>query len=134
MQALDQIEDCLTRLADRALGTCALLDRGGEARVVYPVPRWPDLVSLGLDETIQYGAASLQVVRRVRLLLDRVEHAAPTDRQPPLAERRALLDRLIRSGFPDPVLAATAVGAAISPLPIVASTGSGKPRQVAGRA
>jgi uncharacterized membrane protein len=116
VQALDQIEDALTRLADRALGPCALLDRDGVVRVVFSAPRWPDLVSLGLDETLQYGAGSLQVARRMRLLLDRVQDAAPPHRQPPLAERRALLDRLIRAGFADPALAETAARADVEGL------------------
>ncbi|WP_411088717.1 DUF2254 family protein [Streptomyces sp. 061-3] len=64
VQALDQIEDALLRLSDRPLGPAWLVDRRGRPRVHSSAPHWPDLISLALDETLLYGAANPQVVRR----------------------------------------------------------------------
>ncbi|WP_327239170.1 DUF2254 domain-containing protein [Streptomyces sp. NBC_01318] len=64
VQALDQIENALLRLSDRPLGPAWLVDRRGRPRVHSSAPHWPDLISLVLDETLLYGAANPQVVRR----------------------------------------------------------------------
>ncbi|MFE6361792.1 DUF2254 family protein [Streptomyces sp. NPDC057806] len=104
VQALDQIEEGLLRLAGRPLGPAWLLDRAGRPRVRCPAPQWPDFVSLALDETLLYGCGNPQVVRRLRALLDRVGAEAPKDRAQPLHERRAALDRLTATALPDPLL------------------------------
>ncbi|MFD9129956.1 DUF2254 domain-containing protein [Kitasatospora sp. NPDC059571] len=94
VQALDQIEEALVRLAPRALGPAVLTGPDGQPRVRCPAPHWADLVGLALDEVLFYGAGSLQVPRRLRVLLERVRPAAPPHRHGPLDERGALLDRL----------------------------------------
>ncbi|MFI9768149.1 DUF2254 domain-containing protein [Streptomyces sp. NPDC052415] len=104
VQALDQIEEGLLRLAGRPLGAAWLLDRAGRPRVRCPAPQWPDFVSLAVDETLLYGCGNPQVVRRLRALLDRVGAEAPEDRAQPLHERRAALDRLTATALPDPLL------------------------------
>ncbi|MGW0910967.1 DUF2254 family protein [Streptomyces sp. NPDC002784] len=104
VQALDQIEEGLLRLARRPLGPAWLLDRAGRPRVRCPAPQWADFVSLALDETLLYGCANPQVVRRLRALLDRVRAEASEDRAQPLDERRAALERLTATALPDPLL------------------------------
>ncbi|MEV7283319.1 DUF2254 domain-containing protein [Streptomyces sp. NPDC093252] len=104
VQALDQIEDGLLRLAGRPLGPAWLLDRAGRPRVLCPASDWPGLVSLALDETLLYGAGNPQVARRLHALLDRVLAAAPAERRAPLLERREALRRLTAAGLPDPLL------------------------------
>ncbi|MFJ8086246.1 DUF2254 family protein [Streptomyces sp. NPDC096205] len=108
VQALDQIEDGLLRLADRPLGSTWLLDRKGRRRVSCPAPHWPDLVSLALDETILYGYGEPQIVRRLRALLERLVTAASEDRKEPVAERLAALERLSSTGLPDALLSRVA--------------------------
>ncbi|MER7570229.1 DUF2254 family protein [Streptomyces sp. NPDC126514] len=108
VQALDQIEEGLLRLAGRPLGPAWLLDRASRPRVRCPAPQWPDFVSLALDETLLYGCGNPQVVRRLRALLERVGAEAPKDRAQPLHERRAALDRLTATALPDPLLNRTA--------------------------
>ncbi|MFI1096927.1 DUF2254 domain-containing protein [Streptomyces sp. NPDC020917] len=104
VQAMDQIEDGLIRLAGRPLGPAWLVDADGRPRVSFPAPRWSDLVSLALDEILLYGTSNPQVVRRLRALLARVLAAAPPRRRPPVAERAAALDRLTAAAFPDVLL------------------------------
>ncbi|MGW0665007.1 DUF2254 family protein [Streptodolium elevatio] len=102
VQALDQIEDALLKLSGRALGTFGLVDDAGAIRVRCPAPSWRDLVALGLDEILLYGAANPQVARRVRALAERTAAHAPEVRRPPLLERLVVLDRLTRRAAPDP--------------------------------
>lgn len=101
VQALDQVEDALLKLSGRALGTFGLVDDAEVVRVRCPAPSWSDLVALGLDEILLYGAANPQVARRIRALLQRTAAHAPPDRRPPLLARIALLDRLVRQAAPD---------------------------------
>jgi uncharacterized membrane protein len=110
VQALDQIEETLVRLVTRPLGVTLVTDADGTPRLRRSAPGWPELVSLALDEILDYGSASLQVVRRVRVLLDTVAAVAPDHRRAPLAERLALMSRLART-FRDPLLVAVAEGA-----------------------
>ncbi|MEV5488472.1 DUF2254 family protein [Streptomyces bobili] len=108
IEALDQIEDVLRRLADRAHGPYWLVDEAGRPRVSCPAPYWPDLVSLALDETLLYGSANPQTVRRLHALLDHLLAATADDRGAPLAERREALHRLAATALPDPLLNAVA--------------------------
>jgi uncharacterized membrane protein len=108
IEALDQIEDVLLRLADRAHGPYWLVDEAGRPRVSCPAQHWPDLVSLALDETLLYGSANPQTVRRLHALLDRLLAATAEDRRAPLAERREALHRLAATALPDPLLNAVA--------------------------
>lgn len=104
VQALDQIEDALVRLAGRSLGDAWLLDDTGAPSVSYPAPRWQDFISLALDETLLYGAMNPQVARRVRALLAHVAAAAPKDRLAPVGERLDALNRMVTAAMHDPLL------------------------------
>ncbi|MFD0634848.1 DUF2254 domain-containing protein [Catenulispora yoronensis] len=109
VQALDQIDDALTRLASADLGTGSVADAGGTTRIRYQVPSWSAYVSLALDEILHYGAGSLQVVRRTRALLDGLLATCPAARRGPLETRLALLDRLVAEHFTDPGTRRTAM-------------------------
>jgi len=69
VQALDQIEDLLRRLGRRQLDAGYARDEAGAIRVTFPVPAWEDYLALSFDEIRQYGATSVQVVRRLRSAL-----------------------------------------------------------------
>lgn len=104
VQALDQIEDSLLRLAGRPLGPAWLTDAKGTPRVFCPAPDWAGLLSLALDETLLYGASNPQTVRRLHALLQRLLATAPAHRQPALTERSDALDRLAAATLTDPLL------------------------------
>ena len=109
VQALDQVDDVLHRLAGRALGDGLLADAAGAVRVRFPAPRWDMFVALAFDEVMLYGAGSLQVARRLRALLADLLAAAPPGRREAVAARLATLGRLVRQAQPDPALAAEAM-------------------------
>jgi len=102
VQALDQIEDLLLRLGQRRLDVGRIRDAEGRLRLVVPVPTWEDLLVLSLDEIRFCGANSIQVMRRMRALLeDLVEQVLPERR----AGLRHYLERVengIERAFEDP--------------------------------
>ena len=102
VQALDQIEDLLRRLGQRTLDLGHLVGVRGFTRVTYPAPTWDDLVALGLDEIRMYGSDSLQVVRRLRLLLENLAETVTPDRRAPVLDRLERLDAAIEAGIPAP--------------------------------
>ena len=69
VQALDQIEDLLRRLGRRQFDAGHARDSDGTIRVTFPVPTWQDYLALSFDEIRQFGAASIQVARRLRAAL-----------------------------------------------------------------
>jgi uncharacterized membrane protein len=109
VQALDQLDDVLHRLARRSLGDGRLLDDSGRVLVRFPAPRWDAFVALAIDEIIVYGAGSIQVTRRLRALLDDLMASAPPSRRPPVSARIATLQRAIRGALADETIAAEAM-------------------------
>jgi uncharacterized membrane protein len=69
VQTIDQIEDLLRRLARKDLDIGTIVDAHGVVRLVIPVPTWEDYLALAFDEIRQYGANSVQVLRRLRSAL-----------------------------------------------------------------
>jgi uncharacterized membrane protein len=85
VQALDQIEDLLGRLGRSHLDAGYARDETGAIRVVFPTPTWNDYLELSFDEIRQFGAQSLQVVRRMRVALTSLAASIPD------AQRRAAI-------------------------------------------
>ena len=69
VQAIDQIEDLLHRLGRRDLDAGYARDGNGVIRLIYPMPTFEDYLTLAFDEIRQYGAGSVQVMRRLRAAL-----------------------------------------------------------------
>lgn len=89
VQALDQIEDLLRRLGHSQLDAGYARDATGTIRVIFPVPTWQDYLALSFDEIRQFGASSVQVMRRLRAGLTGLSESVAT------RERRdAVLDYL----------------------------------------
>ena len=101
VQALNQTDNLLRHIAARSLGDGRLADADGNTRVVYPAPTWEALLALALDETMQYGASSLQVARRLRALLSDLLEVTPDQRRAPVQSRLDALDRAVAGAFPD---------------------------------
>ena len=69
VQTIDQIEDLLHRLGRRNLDVGYATDGSGAIRLILPMPTWDDYLTLAFDEIRQYGASSVQVMRRLRAAL-----------------------------------------------------------------
>lgn len=102
VQAIDYLEELLIRLGNRDLGIGVTADEQGVVRLRMRTPTWEDFVSLATDEIRHYGGDSLQVLRRLRAMLEDVAAAVPPDRRPVLRMRRAAVDAAARAAFPDP--------------------------------
>lgn len=77
VQTMDQIEDLLRRLGQRDLDAGCSRDRHGILRLIVPMPTWEDYLTLAFDEIRQYGATSVQVMRRLRSALLGLKEALP---------------------------------------------------------
>jgi uncharacterized membrane protein len=69
VQTIDQIEDLLHRLGRCNLDVGYAADSSGAVRLIFPMPTWEDYLTLAFDEIRQYGASSVQVMRRLRAAL-----------------------------------------------------------------
>jgi uncharacterized membrane protein len=101
VQALDQIGDLLLRLGRRSLMTAPFRDDAGIVRVTIPLPSWDDFLRLGFDEICAYGAASMQVMRRMNALLIELIRALPDVRRPALVEWQRRIENSINRHFAD---------------------------------
>jgi uncharacterized membrane protein len=98
VQVLDHLEDLL-----RLVGRTDLADQGdapgaGESGLVIPVRRWADYLTLGVTEIREYGKSSIQVVRRMRAMLEELADAVlPERREAVLLELRQLEEAVAAS-------------------------------------
>jgi uncharacterized membrane protein len=99
VQALDQIEDLLVRLSQRQLEIGAFRDGEGTLRLLVPYPAWDDLLQLALTEICACGASSVQVMRRMNVLISDLIAAVPDDRRPALREWEGRLKSTIARSF-----------------------------------
>jgi uncharacterized membrane protein len=101
VQALDQVEDLLLRLGRVDLSAGRVCDGRGSLRLVFPVPSWEDFLVLAFDEIRFCGANSIQVMRRMRALLQDLKENVPPERRPALQRYLERVDNGIRRAFED---------------------------------
>jgi uncharacterized membrane protein len=101
VQALDQVEDLLLRIGRRSLESGRARDAGGNLRLSFPVPSWEDFLVLAFDEIRFYGASSIQVMRRMRALLQNVIEHVPPERRAAVERYLERVDKGIRRTFED---------------------------------
>jgi hypothetical protein len=65
----DQIEDLLRRIIRKDLEASHFRDSNGDLRLIIVLPSWEDYLGLAFDEIRQYGANSVQIMRRLRAAL-----------------------------------------------------------------
>ena len=100
VQVLDHLEELL-----RVMGTTSLERRGelrddaGRLRVVVPSQRWEDFLSLAVTEIREYGANSIQAMRRLRTLLDGLHEEVLEDYRPAVEEELRHLDATVQASF-----------------------------------
>jgi len=84
VQALDQIEDLLLRLGRCRLEIGNFRDPAGTSRFLMSFPDWDDFLGLAFDEIRFYGANSIQVMRRMKAVVNGLIAMLPEERQPAL--------------------------------------------------
>ena len=93
--AIDQLHRLLRSVGKRNLRTDNIADESGKLRVIFRTPNWEDFVNLACTELRRYGADSIQVVRRLRAMIENLIRTLPEDRHAALQAQLALLDHAI---------------------------------------
>ena len=99
--AIDQIHHLLRNVGSRSLGDGFEVDGKGEVRFVYRTPNWEDFVHLAVTEIRQYGRDSIQIMRRMRAMLDNLIETLPEKRAPMLRLELSLLQASAKRVFVD---------------------------------
>lgn len=100
---IDQLQRLLRRVGERDLGDGVIKDAGGTVRVGFPTPNWDDFINLAMSEILHYGADSLQVIRRLRAMLNDLREQLPEKRSAEITRNLELLDRTVERSFNDPL-------------------------------
>jgi hypothetical protein len=72
--------------------------------VYFRTPNWEDFVHLAFSEIRGYGSNNLQIVRRLRAMIDNLLATLPGHCHASLEEQCSLLDRAIEAQFKEPEL------------------------------
>ena len=101
VQVTGYLEDLLAAIGRTPdLGeSLAYRDQAGALRMVIPGQRWEDLLALGVTEIRQYGAPSIQVMRRLRAALEALRETVLPDYAPAVGAELARLDRTVETSF-----------------------------------
>ncbi len=100
VQALDHIEDLLVLLIPVAPPGAGM---SGDARFCHPVRTWADYVCVGTDEVRHFAGDSVQVVRRLRALFERLAWLCSPDQAAALNVRLAAMDAYAGSYWTQPL-------------------------------
>jgi uncharacterized membrane protein len=100
--AVDQLHRLLRSVGKRNLRTEELVDNSGELRVMLRTPNWEDFVNLTFSEIRACGADNLQIVRRLRAMIENLKETLPSHRYPDLDEQLELLDHEAERRFQYP--------------------------------
>jgi uncharacterized membrane protein len=98
-QVVDQLHDLLRQLGGRPFPNGWAADDDGVARLFVPQPTWDVYVALAFEEIRHHGAGSLQVVRRIRSVVEDLLHDLPEHRHPALHRQVRLLDETAEWAF-----------------------------------
>ena len=100
--AIDQLHRLLRTVGLRHASREEIRDADGALRLVYKTPNWEDFVHLTCTEIRHCGGGSVQIMRRMRSMLDNLVQTLPSHRHAELRQQLELLDRTIEGHFPFP--------------------------------
>ena len=100
--AIDQLHRMLRAVGKRNLRTDEIMDGSGKLRLIFRTPNWEDFVHLAFSEIRSCGANNLQIVRRLRAMIENLMLTLPAHRQAALLTELSLLDREIDRKFTYP--------------------------------
>jgi uncharacterized membrane protein len=99
VQVLDHIGEVLGTIGQTEFRSRRDDVPGRTAAVVIATRRWDDFVTLALTEIREYGATSVQVVRRLRALLDDLLVTVRPEHRPALEEELRRLDAVVEDSW-----------------------------------
>jgi uncharacterized membrane protein len=100
--ALDRIHHLLRHVGAKRLDDERIRDAAGQVRLMYRTPDWEDFVTLSVTEIRQFGGGSIQIVRRMRAMLEDLIRSLSAERAAMLRQELILLKRTAERFFPEP--------------------------------
>ena len=100
--AIDQLHRMLRMVGKRHLRTDEISDKSGKLRLIFRTPNWEDFVHLAFSEIRSCGSNNLQIVRRLRAMIQNLLQTLPAHRHPALHQEMSLLEREIERNFSYP--------------------------------
>ena len=97
--AIDQLHRMLRTVGKRNLRTDEIMDGSGKLRLIFRTPNWEDFVHLAFSEIRSCGSNNLQIVRRLRAMIENLMLTLPAHRHAALLTELSLLDREIEKKF-----------------------------------
>jgi uncharacterized membrane protein len=99
VQVLDHLEDLLRLVGQTDLSDEATPLEEMDTGLVVPVRRWGDYLTLSVTEIREYGAGSIQVVRRLRAMLDVLSDSVLPERREAVLRELARLDESVEANW-----------------------------------
>jgi uncharacterized membrane protein len=100
--AIDQLHRLLRLVGLRHASREEFRDADGELRLIFRTPNWEDFVHLTCSEIRHFGAGSIQIMRRMRSMLENLMQTLPQHRHAELRQQLELLDRTVEVSYPFP--------------------------------
>jgi uncharacterized membrane protein len=100
--AIDQLHRLLRKTGTQNLRTDEILDKSGRLAVVFRTPNWEDFVHLTFTEIRHCGSQNMQIVRRLRAMIENLIQTLPKHRHAILLRELELLDRDVEKHFVHP--------------------------------
>jgi len=97
--AIDQLHVLLRHVGLRHVSREEVCDEAGKLRLVFRTPNWEDFVHLTCTEIRHCGTGSVQIMRRMRSMLDNLMNTLPPHRHAELRKQLDLLDRAIEGHY-----------------------------------
>jgi uncharacterized membrane protein len=97
--AIDQLHRLLRAVGRRHLRTDEIRSASGRLRLIFRTPNWEDFVHLAFSEIRACGSNNLQIVRRLRAMIENLVQTLPAYRHAALLRELSLLDREIERNF-----------------------------------
>lgn len=103
VQVLDQLAEVLRLIGDTELPSARLQSGELQQGLVIPVRRWDDYLQLGVTEIREFGSSSVQVVRRMRAMLEELKDEVRPEHRPAVEDEIRRLSRTVARSFADSV-------------------------------
>jgi len=95
VQVIDHLGETLRLIGTTNLERRSRTAGGTGAAVVMRTRRWEDFLALGVTEIREYGASSIQVMRRLRALLEELEQSVRPEHRLPVEQELERLDAVL---------------------------------------
>ncbi|HEX4747792.1 MAG TPA: DUF2254 domain-containing protein [Gaiellaceae bacterium] len=96
VQALDHLEDLVRHIGQTDLADQSAPVEEMESGLVIPIRRWSDYLALSVTEIREYGAPSIQVVRRLRAMLEELAESVLPERREAVLRELERLDATVQ--------------------------------------